>query len=131
MGLFHYHRRPAAMLCPRWRKVLGLCLRGEEASLQVQPSHPLQPSPLLDGKEHRGFYPAFGHDLRPFGEGGSEELSEPRLGILNRPFVVHALLPITVALTIRQPRINGYQCQGGWTNSRRRYSLRLRRRPVA
>ena len=78
------------MSLPRRRKVLGPCLGGEEELLQVRPSHPLQPSPLLDGKEHCGFHPALGHDLRSFGEGGIEELAESGLGILNRPFLAHA-----------------------------------------
>ncbi len=112
------------MLSPRWRKVLGPCLRGEEDLLQVRPAHPLQPAPLLDGKEHCGFHTALGHDLRPFDEGGIEELAEPRLGILNRPLLAHALLPITFALASCQPRSNGHQCQGEWANTPRRCGLR-------
>ena len=59
----------AAMLSARWRKLLGSRLGGEEQLLQVRPGHPLQPPPLLDGKEHSGLDSALGHDLRPLGDG--------------------------------------------------------------
>ena len=77
------------MLSARRSEVIGPCLRSEEQLLQVWPSHPLQPPPLLDGKEDGGFHPPLGHDLRLFGEGGIEKLAEPRLGILNRPSLAH------------------------------------------
>ena len=55
MGLLHDQRHPVATLSARRREVLAPRLRGEEQFLEVLPGHPLQPSPLLDGKEHRGF----------------------------------------------------------------------------
>ena len=78
------------MLSARRSKLLGPCLRCEEQFLQIRPCHPLQPPPLLDGKENGGLNSALGHDLRPFGDRDIEELAEPRLGILNRPFPAHA-----------------------------------------
>lgn len=69
--------------------MFGPCLRSKEEIFQVRSRHPFQPSPLLDGKKHCGFHPAFGHDLRSFRNGGIEEFTEPRLGVLNRPFLAH------------------------------------------
>ena len=77
------------MLSPWRSKVIGPCLRSEEQLLQARSGHPFQPSPLLDGKEHCGFHPALGHDLRPFGEGRIEKLAELRLCVLNRPSLAH------------------------------------------
>ena len=79
----------SAIPSTRRREVLSPSLRGEEEYLQVWLCHPFQPSPLLDGQEHCGFHSALGHDLRPFGKSGFEELAEPRFGILNRPFLAH------------------------------------------
>ena len=77
------------MLSARRRKVVGPRIEGKEQGFQVRLGHLFQPPPLLDGKEHSGFHSTFGHDLRPFGEGGIKELAEPRLGVLDRPFPAH------------------------------------------
>ncbi len=61
-----------AMLISRRRKLLSASLRGEEQLLQVGLGHPLQLSPLLDGKEHSGLNSALCHDLRALGDGGIE-----------------------------------------------------------
>ena len=87
------------MLSARRCKVFHPRLRGEEQLLQVRPAHPLQPPPLLDGEEHCRFHPALSHDLRPFGEGSIEELAEPRLGVLNRPFPARDSPHLSMMLT--------------------------------
>lgn len=87
------------MLSARRRKFIGPCLRGEQQLFQVRPGHPLQPPPLLDGKEHNSFDATLGHDLRPFGESGIQQLAEPCLGILNRPSSAHESPHLTSYLT--------------------------------
>ena len=77
------------MLSAWRRKIFRPRLRGEEQIFQVRPSHALQPAPLLDGEEHGGLNTALGYNLRPFGKGGVEELTEPRLGILNWPSLAY------------------------------------------
>ena len=90
-----------------------------------------QPPPLLDGKEHPGFHTALSHNLRPFGEGSTEKLAEPRLGILQRPLLAHALIQNNIDMTSHQTRHKDLECLGGWGNTRRRCSRRFRRCPVA
>ena len=89
MGLLHRQGCSVVMLSARRCKLLGPGLRGEEQFLQVRLGHPLQSPPFLNGKEHSSFYPSLGHYLCPFGDGGVEKLAEPRLGVLNRPFLAH------------------------------------------
>ena len=86
------------MLSARRCKVFGPRFRGEEQILQVRPGHPLQSPPLLDGKEHGGFHSPFGNDLRPFREGGIEQLAEPRLGVLDRSSLAHGSLHVKGAV---------------------------------
>ena len=69
------------------RKVFCPRLRGEEQFFQVKSGHLLQPPPLIDRKEYSGFDAAFSDDLRTFSNGGFEEFAEPRLGVLNWPFL--------------------------------------------
>ena len=90
MALLHGQGRPAAMSPARRREVVGPRLRREQQLLQVRPGHPLQPPPLLDGKQNSGFDAAPGHNLRPFGERGIQQLAEPRFGILDRPSPAHS-----------------------------------------
>ena len=78
------------MPCPWRHEGLGPRLGCEEQLLQVRSGHPFQPAPLLYGTRHGGFHPALGDDLRPFGEGGIEELAEPSLGVLDRPLLAHS-----------------------------------------
>ena len=87
------------MLSARRRKFIGPCLSGEQQLFQVWPGHPLQPPPLLDGKEHNSFDATLGHDLRPFGERGIQQLAKPCLGILNRPSSAHESPHLTSYLT--------------------------------
>ena len=76
MELFHSHRHSAAMPLSWRHEVVGPRFRGEEQLLEVGPGHPLQSSPLLNRKEHRGFHASSRHDLWTFGKGGVKKLAE-------------------------------------------------------
>ena len=45
------------------------------------------------GKEHGSLDTSLGDDLRPLGKSSIQELTEPHLGVLNRPFLAHVRLP--------------------------------------
>ena len=105
-NLLHHWRCSAATRPPRRREVPDPCVGGQEQLLQVRPGHPLQPSPLLDGKEHGCLYPPLGHDLGSLGNGTFEKLAEPRFRILHWPSLAHDP-PFVNVTSVTVPRSGG------------------------
>jgi len=90
LALFHSLRHPAAMLLPRRGKVVSARRRGEEQLFQVGPVQTFQLSPLFNWQEHSSFDAAPCHDLWSLFERRLQQLAEPRLCFLNRPFPVNS-----------------------------------------
>ena len=85
-------RGATAELPARLGQIFSARLGGEQQVLERGAGHSLQPAPVLNGDEYGFLDAAPGDDLRPLGEAGLKQFAETRLGFLDLPDVVHAVL---------------------------------------
>ncbi len=79
---------------PAWgRQRFRARLGRQEQILQTGPRGSFQSAPFPDGNENRGFHAALGDDLRSFGDGPVQQLTEARLGFLHLPHPAHTCPP--------------------------------------